>query len=60
MKCFRCGGFMSFEKFYPPGVQPALWGWRCINCGDIIDEVIISNRWIFGKGRGRSSKRATA
>lgn len=58
MRCFRCSGYMSFEKFYPQRVEPAFWGWRCVNCGEIIDEVIISNRWNFGKTKGESLKLA--
>ena len=33
---------MVYEKFY--GIQEYFWGWRCIICGEIIDQVIINNR----------------
>jgi hypothetical protein len=42
MKCNRCGGLMAYEKFY--GSVEDFLGWRCIFCGDIIDEVILKNR----------------
>jgi hypothetical protein len=42
MKCNRCFGEMVYEKFY--GSQEHFWGWRCILCGEIIDEVILENR----------------
>jgi hypothetical protein len=33
---------MVYERFY--GVQESFWGWRCITCGEIVDEVILENR----------------
>ena len=42
MKCFRCGGLMSYEKFFAN--TDAFLGWRCISCGEIVDEVILENR----------------
>ena len=42
MRCHRCGSMMVYEKFY--GTQEYFWGWRCIICGEIIDQVIIDNR----------------
>jgi hypothetical protein len=42
MKCHRCNGTMSNEKFYGPG-EP-FWGWRCALCGEILDPQIIENR----------------
>jgi len=43
MKCHRCGGLMSYEKFY--GGEPEDFsGWRCVACGEIVDEVIVKNR----------------
>jgi len=42
MKCYRCGGVMVYEKFY--GNSDCFWGWRCIFCGEIIDQVILENR----------------
>jgi hypothetical protein len=42
MKCHRCGGAMVYEKFY--GICEFFWGWRCIFCGEIVDQVILENR----------------
>jgi hypothetical protein len=42
MKCDRCSGVMVYEKFY--GAQEQFFGWRCIHCGEIIDQVILENR----------------
>jgi len=42
MKCYRCGGAMVFEKFY--GICEFFWGWRCVFCGEIVDQVILENR----------------
>jgi ribosomal protein S27E len=42
MKCYRCGGVMVYEKFF--GISEEFFGWRCIFCGEIVDNVIIENR----------------
>jgi hypothetical protein len=42
MKCQRCGGIMVLEKFY--GTSEVFLGWRCIACGEIVDQVILENR----------------
>ncbi|OGP74972.1 MAG: hypothetical protein A2W09_03010 [Deltaproteobacteria bacterium RBG_16_50_11] len=42
MKCHRCGGKMVYEKFY--GEEERFYGWRCIFCGEIVDQVISENR----------------
>jgi hypothetical protein len=33
---------MSYEKFYDQADD--FDGWRCICCGDIMDEIILANR----------------
>jgi hypothetical protein len=33
---------MVYEKFY--GSQEHFWGWRCLFCGEIVDEVILENK----------------
>ena len=48
MKCHRCGSVMVYERFYCPGGN--FLGWRCVLCGEIIDEVILENRQA-GTGR---------
>ncbi|MBP1698768.1 MAG: hypothetical protein H6Q41_3956 [Deltaproteobacteria bacterium] len=42
MNCPRCQGVMAFEKFYGP--HENFFGWRCIYCGEIVDQVILDNR----------------
>lgn len=47
-RCLKCTGYTIYEKFYPPKgascFENPFWGWKCINCGEIIDEVILANR----------------
>ncbi len=52
MKCHRCGSVMVYERFDGPGEK--FLGWRCIQCGEIIDELILKNRQA---GKGRSNRR---
>ena len=47
MKCHRCNGYMVYEQF--DSEEGEFVGWRCIVCGDIVDEVILRNR--FGTRR---------
>jgi hypothetical protein len=47
MNCNRCGGVMTYERFYGP--QEHFFGWRCVYCGEIVDEVILENRQWFKK-----------
>ena len=42
VNCHRCGGLMVYENFY--GLQEHFWGWGCILCGEIVDQVIMENR----------------
>jgi hypothetical protein len=42
MKCHRCGSVMVYEKFYGP--EEHFLRWRCVLCGEIIDQVILGNR----------------
>ena len=51
MKCQRCGSVMVYEKFYGPGGN--FLGWRCIQCGEILDEVILENRQVGLGGHDR-------
>ena len=45
MKCDRCGSVMVYEQFV--GDQERFWGWKCISCGEIVDDVILENRrWL--------------
>ena len=42
VNCYRCGRAMIYEKFYGP--HEHFLGWKCIFCGEIIDQVILENR----------------
>jgi hypothetical protein len=47
MKCKRCAGLLNRER--ASGVTDGKdnnesWGWRCVNCGEIVDLVILANR----------------
>lgn len=42
IRCQRCNGRMTFEKFY--GGNEVFFGWRCLMCGDILDGVILLHR----------------
>jgi hypothetical protein len=43
MKCHRCSGSMVYETFYTE--EGEFFGWRCIICGEVIDHVILENRY---------------
>ena len=45
--CERCGGLMIGERCMDIGESLGgywFWAMRCIQCGDIVDEVILRNR----------------
>ena len=48
MRCARCDGLMVREKFEDLGGLGSgdheYAGWRCINCGAIVDPAIASHR----------------
>ncbi len=54
MNCNRCSGVMTYEKFYGPHEQ--FFGWRCVYCGEIVDEVILENRRWLKTGIGPINK----
>jgi len=54
MSCHRCGGIMIYQKFY--GHCEHFFGWRCIICGEIIDQVILENRLERKAGNRRNEK----
>jgi hypothetical protein len=51
MKCHRCEGHMVHQKFYGP--HEHFWGWRCISCGEIVDQIILENRGSMATGQLR-------
>ena len=50
MRCARCGGLMVREKFEDHGGLGSndheYAGWRCTNCGAIVDPVIAAHKRI--------------
>ena len=55
MTCLRCDGLMVHEKFED---LDGLWssdheftGWRCLNCGAIVDPVIAAHKRITSSQR---------
>ncbi len=54
MVCPYCGGYMVYEKSYENN-EP-LCSWRCILCGEYMDDVIMENRLLQELKRQRSKK----
>jgi hypothetical protein len=45
--CNRCGGMMveAYDDLVSPDeIGTDLIGWRCVNCGDYVDELVLLNR----------------
>jgi hypothetical protein len=47
---------MAYEQFC--GSQEYFWGWRCVFCGEIVDDVIMENRQWLKKGIVPDKKKA--
>jgi len=43
MRCPRCNGFTYHHDFYDYGFDE-FSGWKCFNCGEIFDPVILLNK----------------
>lgn len=46
MTCHRCGGLMLAEHYddlYDHTEETEFSGWRCVNCGAVLDRVIAGN-----------------
>ena len=57
MKCQRCGGTMIHEKFYD--LTEHFFGWRCVICGEIVDQMILEHRhWMKTMGGIRGKREA--
>ena len=63
--CQRCGGLLVDEHCMDIGDEGSghrFWGMRCIQCGDVIDETILRNRFssieTLKKLRSRTRSRA--
>lgn len=50
-RCHRCESFMIYQKFY--GSQEHFWGWKCVCCGEIVDQIISENRRLVATGQLR-------
>ncbi|OGL43361.1 MAG: hypothetical protein A2161_21170 [Candidatus Schekmanbacteria bacterium RBG_13_48_7] len=42
MRCQKCGGLMVYQSLFLGGDFHDVW--KCCNCGEFVDEVIIKNR----------------
>ncbi len=53
MNCLRCNGLaVSDDSFsVQTGSTSDFHGWRCINCGMIVDDVINKNRQVLSRQR---------
>jgi hypothetical protein len=57
MVCPHCGTNMVYEKFY--GNNNPLCTWKCILCGEYVDDVIMKNRSFQELRRNRSKRSQT-
>jgi len=48
--CSRCGGFMVTEPCYDFRVQ------RCVQCGDLVDPVVLRNRQLGSFAMGKTNR----
>jgi hypothetical protein len=55
-KCLRCRGVVVYDNFYYNHEE--FWGWKCLNCGEIVDRVILENRQLMRTGRRIDIRRA--
>jgi hypothetical protein len=49
MRCPRCNNGMIYDKFY--GHFDSFWGWKCLICGELVDQVVLENRELMRMGR---------
>jgi hypothetical protein len=54
MNCGRCQGLMISDRFVDLEETGHLWmtGWRCMNCGHVVDHVTQHNRKLQAQGLG--------
>lgn len=59
MNCPRCHGLMVYDRVYgPEEVTLELLIWRCLNCGETVDPLILQNR--MKQERGANPARTKA
>jgi hypothetical protein len=51
-KCPRCNGAMVYERFQY--MLELFYAWRCLNCGEIVDPVVVRNRGAEKKPKKRA------
>ncbi len=53
MNCLRCNGLTVCDDSFAvqTGSSSDLHGWRCVNCGMIVDDVIKQNRQVLSRQR---------
>jgi hypothetical protein len=52
MRCDRCGGFQLRSHFQSGKDITGTWeydGWLCLNCGEIVDPLILLNRIVHSR-----------
>lgn len=63
MRCLRCGGLMTCET-YTAGADVSDYelsdGWRCLNCGELVDAVILGHRQHSPEVASRPGRRTPA
>ncbi len=45
MHCPKCGGFMVTERCTDYSL--VFYAWRCVNCGTLLDNIILQNKKPF-------------
>jgi len=53
-RCPRCNSAMLYEKFFHE--TEYVWGWKCLFCGEYIDQVVSENRQYQKKIQGDKRK----
>jgi hypothetical protein len=58
MTCSRCAGLMVEDYLInididAPSGDERLSAWRCVNCGDIVEQHMIANRLVSPSGSSR-------
>ena len=59
MTCSRCAGLMVEDYLInididAPSGDERLSAWRCVNCGDIVEQHMIANRLVRPSGSSRN------
>ena len=60
MTCTRCRGCMIRDQFMDlrdDTGQLNFFAWRCLNCGEVLDGIVLKHRTILQAGPYRSQRR---